>query len=543
MMQEDVPLVKDFDADGNGWLNTSERQAARKALAEQRAAGGGERRGFGPPGGMRRDNQPAPEPGPRVNPSDVPSHADVPLYDEATLRTYFLDFENNDWEKELADFHGTDVEVPARLTVDGRVYENVGVRFRGMSSYFMVGEGRKRSLNLSLDLAHEDQRLGGYRTLNLLNSSGDPTMLRAVLFHHIARQYVPAPKACFVRLVINGESWGVYPSVQQFNKDFTAEWWGSKKGARWKAPGSPNGRAGLEYLGDDVAAYRKIYTIKSKDDPKAWADLVQLTKVLNQTPPAELATALAPILDVEGALRFLALENVFINTDGYWTRASDYSLYQDPGGVFHIVAHDVNETFQAPHGPGMGGPRPGGREGFPRPGDGERRETGAERSAGPGELGPRPGSPGAIGGARSFDLDPLVAASDPKKPLLSKLLAVPELRARYLALVGEIATEWLDWEKLGPLAAQYHALIAAEVKADTRKLHPTEAFLAGLDGAPNEPNAAPAPLPAGAGDPEAPRPRRGFGPPRAPSLKTFAEARRAYLLNHPAVKEATVAKR
>jgi hypothetical protein len=535
MMQEDVPLVKDFDANGDGWLNASERAAARQALAEQRAAGGSERRGFGPPGGMRRDNLPPPEPGPRLRPAEVPHYADLPLYDEATLRTYFLDFENQDWEKELTDFHGTDVDVPARLTVDGRVYENVGVRFRGKSSYFMVGEGRKRSLNLALDLADEDQRLGGYRTLNLLNSSGDPTMLRAVLYHHIARHYLPAPKACFVRLVINGESWGVYPSVQQFNKDFTAEWWGSKKGARWKAPGSPNGRAGLEYLGDDVAAYRKIYTIKSKDDPKAWADLVHFTKVLNQTPPAELAAALAPIFDVEGALRFLALENVFINTDGYWIRASDYSLYQDESGIFHIVAHDVNETFQAPHGPGMGGPRGGGREGFSRPRDGERREEGRERAATAGGPLPPSGNPEAAGAARSFDLDPLVAAQDAKKPLLAKLLAVPELRARYLTLVGEIATEWLAWEKLGPLAARYHALIAEAVKADTRKLSSTEAFFAGLDGARTEPNVPPT-------DPGiADAPRRGFGPPRAPSLKSFAEARRAYLLNHPGVKAALAA--
>ena len=29
--------------------------------------------------------------------------------------------------------------------------------------------------------------------------------------------------------------------------------------------------------------------------------------------------------------------------------------------------------------------------------------------------------------------------------------------------------KWLDWKHLGPLAMQYQALIADEVKADTRK--------------------------------------------------------------------------
>src|SRR5439155_758338 len=77
-------------------------------------------------------------------------------------------------------------------------------------------------------------------------------------------------------------------------------------------------------------------------------------------------------------------------------------------------------------------------------------------------------------------LDPLVAANDANKPLISKLLAVPSLRARYLAYVRDIAEKWLDWNKLGPIAQQYHALIAEHVKADTRKLDPTEDFEKGL---------------------------------------------------------------
>ena len=39
--------------------------------------------------------------------------------------------------KKLEDFHGTDVDVPAKLTVDGKTYPDVGVHFRGMSSYGM----------------------------------------------------------------------------------------------------------------------------------------------------------------------------------------------------------------------------------------------------------------------------------------------------------------------------------------------------------------------------------------------------------------------
>ena len=68
---------------------------------------------------------------------EVKSYPAMPLYDALTLRTVFLDFENADWEKERADFHDTDVEVPAKLIVAGKTCEDVGVHLRGMSSFML----------------------------------------------------------------------------------------------------------------------------------------------------------------------------------------------------------------------------------------------------------------------------------------------------------------------------------------------------------------------------------------------------------------------
>jgi hypothetical protein len=117
-------------------------------------------------------------------------------------------------------------------------------------------------------------------------------------------------------------------------------------------------------------------------------------------------------------------------------------------------------------------------------------------------------------------LDPLVAANDAEKPLISKLLAVPTLRARYLGYMSDIADKWLDWKTLGPIAQKHHSVIAAEVKADTRKLASYEAFENALAGEVRSP---------GPGGP-------GGG---SLSLKSFADQRRAFLLNsQPASKPA-----
>lgn len=689
-MNQDVKLVKKYDKDGNGWLDATERQEARKSLNQ------GERRGpgrfGGPPGGVpgaRREGA-APQPGIKITPAEVKPHPDAPLYAPNVLRTIFLDFESPDWETELEAFYRTDVEVPAKLTMDGKSYPDVGVRFRGNTSYMMAGPEGKRPLNLSMDMAHKGQDLLGFRTLNLLNSAEDPSFLRTVLSLQMARDYIPAPRANFVRLVVNGENWGVYANVEQFNKDFLEANFGTKKGVRWKVPVAFGGNGGLAYLGDEIAAYRRSYELKSDEDPKSWADLMNLCKVLHESSPGEIETRLGAVLDIDSTLRFLAWDNVLAGGDGYWTRASDYTMYQDPQGKFHIIPYDVNETFGGggfpggPGGPGggrgrdrggqggggfsgrgggpggPGGPGeaggPGGAAGPGGPGgfgpgmflapqlvrladkDGDSKLSAAEfntladtcydlmdpdqtgkvgqeqctegvnklfpQPPGGGQFGPPgggqpsfgpgmfvgpglfaaangnkddiltraelkdlfakwskewdmakvgsldeeavrnglnsslpppdfatmfggrggrrgPGGPG--GGPGGFGgpggpgrggptLDPLAVAQDTSKPLISKLLAVPSLRARYLGYIRHMAENWLDWNKLGPIAEQYHALIADEIKTDTKKSFTFEEFQAALVGDSREARS---------------------------SLKSFADQRRAFLLNHAEVKKAT----
>lgn len=559
-------LVKDFDKNNDGWLNAEERKPAREAARQ-----GGAFRFGGPKGGFGKGGEVG-RPGPRVSPADAKSYPDAPLYDPTVLRTIFLEFENADWEAELDDFHGTDVDVPATLTVDGKRYPNVGVHFRGMSSYMGVPAGSKRSLNLSLDTADDRQRLYGYKTLNLLNAHEDPSMMSTVLYSHVARQYIPAPKANFVKVVINGESWGVYCSVQQFDKVFLKENYKTTKGTRWKVRGSPGGRGGLEYHGDDVAAYKRTFEIKSGESEAAWKALIHFCKVLNQTPPDQLAAALAPIADVDGILWFLALDVALINCDGYWTRASDYSLYLDEKGKFHVIPHDMNEAFRPAMGPGMGGPRMGGMF-LPPPGEvlpppvqdmlqlteaqkkqvaemqkevddrlekllteEQRKRMKEMKTFAPGGPGGGPpggfrdgpgggfGPPGTGGGGRRVELDPLVGLNDASKPLRSKLLAVPALKAKYLANVRKIAEDSLDWKKLGPAVSQYRKLIEREVELDTRKLSSFEAFKRNTD---DSPPAAGQPAPGGG---------RGFG--EGMNLRSFAEQRQKYLLGHAEVKKA-----
>lgn len=469
---EDVELLDQYDKDHNGYLDKSERQVAFGDLGgDTNQDGFDRRRRMGPGSSTAVVKQPVNE---KLTPAQVKQYGDKPLYDPAVVRTLFLSFEDSNWEAQMVAYKNTDIEMPATAVIDGKTYRNVGVHFRGQTSFMQVSDGYKRSLKIDLNMVEKQQRFLGYQALELLNANSDPGFLRTVLYLQMARDYLPAPKANFMRVVINGESWGIYVNKQPFNGDFVKEATGNS-GARWKIHGTPNSRGGLEYWGDNLENYKSTFRITSKDREEDWAALVNLTKVLNQTPAARLEAALKPILDIDGVLRFLALDNALINNDGYWVRASDYSLYRDAKGVFHVTPHDTNESMR----------------------DVERM--------------------GRFGGGRSMSssgtaLDPLVSINDDTKPLLSKLLAVPALKQRYLDYMRDIATRWLDWKKLGPIATQYHALIANDVKADNRKLYSNTAFDMSLQQDGEEGG--------------------GFMGPSGMSLKTFADQRRAYLLSY-----------
>ena len=460
----EIALIAKYDADGDGVLRGEERLLARTEAREARTGRG------------RSGDALLVKPGESIALNETSVFPGLPLYEPSIVRTFFLEFDQADWESELADFYHTDVLIPATLVVDGRRYPEIGVSFRGNSSFFTVPSGQKRSLNLVIDLVDKDQSVGGFRTLNLLNAHSDPSFLREVMFNHVARSYLPAPRANFVRLVINGEDWGIYINSQQMNKEFTEEWFGSRQGVRWKIRSGGGARA-LNYLGDNPLNYQPYYEAKSDATDRAWADLVRLCRELDTVPIDSLDTRLNRVLDVDRALWFLAMDNVLIDSDGYYARGSDYLVYQEPQyGRFHLLPYDSNETF---------------------------------RYADDGllESGPRQGSAGV-------ELSPFAGEENPERPLLHRLMANNRIRSRYVAHVRTIVEEWLVSGQLEEKLSEYHRLIAPFVARDTKKLYSTEAFHSNLTL------------------------DHGTGRRPTPGLKPFLAARRAFLLALPELLQA-----
>lgn len=361
------------------------------------------------------------------------------LYDLSLLRTISLTFTQANWQTRLTQGRTTGSNTPALFVMDnGARIEGIGARYRGNTS-FTGGPGggapTKKSLNLELDFSDPDARLLGYRTLNLNNAYGDETLLREPLFFSLMRRYAVCPRASLVRLFINGEYWGVYSCAQQQNSDLIEEWFPSTDGDRWRAPnvgtgggGFSSGTSALSWLGTNLASYRAAYELKTDNSTNAWERLTNAIYVLNRTPTTPVAAyrdAVENVLAVDRWLWFLALENLFADDDSYWNKGADYMFYFEPeSGRLHPVEHDGNEAFVA--------------------GD--------------------------------ATLSPVQGANNANRPVLQKLLGVPEWRQRYLAHLRTALEESFNPATLTPLIDRLSALSRDAIAADTKKGYTMTAY-------------------------------------------------------------------
>ena len=215
----------------------------------------------------------------------------------------------------IADFYRTDVEVPAKLTVDGKTYAEVGVHFRGASSFH--SQCWPQAFAQSRWLTNQDAALQLPHAQPAELPRTRPSCARP--YYHVARQYLAAPviTSASSSTARAGASMSTPSGSARFQ-----EWFGSTKARFWKAPAAraatPTGLS-RRRSGD----YKRLRN-QNQGRQAVVGALLKLCRTLNET-PADKLEATAARCSISTALKFLALENVLINADGYWIRTSDYN--------------------------------------------------------------------------------------------------------------------------------------------------------------------------------------------------------------------------
>ncbi|MBL7965315.1 MAG: CotH kinase family protein [Flavobacteriales bacterium] len=350
------------------------------------------------------------------------------FYAEDSVKTIHLQFPQSNYWSLLQSNYATKTPIPAALTFDGVTYDSVGVRFKGQTSFAMLPPtSQKRSFDIDVD-TWIDQKLQGYESLNLNNCFQDNSFLREVSYLHLIRRHIPAAKANYVKLMINGANWGVYANVQGLSGEFLKEWYFSNNGTRWRADrpdggfgGSwGDGTAALNYLGMDTTTYKTYYTLKKTNKTQPWDELVAVCNKLNNTSTAQLEDTVRKYMDLDRTLWYLATEIAFSDDDSYVHKGKmDYYLYWDPETQrMTPIEYDGNSVMMQ----------------------------------------------NAINWSAFYNV------SNANYPLLNKLLNVPSIRQRYLAHLRTIIQELLIDANPQALLGDYKALIDTMIQNDPKKL-------------------------------------------------------------------------
>lgn len=350
------------------------------------------------------------------------------FYDVNSIQDVKIKFSGSSWQNTLDSLrYNGDGLMLCQVEINGQPFNNVGIRYRGTKS-FSPG-GKRNALHIKLDYINKNQSYQGYSTIKLSNALRDPSMVREVLSYEIARNYMPAPKANYARVHINDEMYGLFVNVEAISENFLNNQFGSHENAFFKVnqnageetpAGCQNKIYGsLEYEAN-ANCYLNNFEMNSEN---GWDDLIEFTRILNEKP-----NEVSKVLNVDRTLWMLAFNNVLVNLSSYSGQNSvNYYLYKDGSGQFNPIIWDLNLSF------------------------------GSFKNAGIGSD---------LKLKQLQELDPLLHADNPRKPLIYNLLQNENYKKIYLSHVRTIVNDHFINGSYEQKARTYQDLIREDFGKD-----------------------------------------------------------------------------
>lgn len=365
------------------------------------------------------------------------------FYDINTIQNIKISFYQSNWQHlldSLKNEPGEPYLIVPTVEVNGVVFDSVGVKYKGYSSY--DPGNLKNPLHIELNHVKKGQTYQGVEDIKLSNVFADPTFVREVLSYEILRKYMHEPLANYANVWLDGEFWGVYVNVESINKKFARKHFHTD-GDNPFFKCNPNDVLGSSGYSDlkydethpDSTYYYPRYELRSD---YGWAELLALMDTITNYPHRA-----QQVVDVDRALWMLAFNNVFANLDSYTGAfAQNYYLYQDKNDRWLPVVWDLNMSFGA----------------FPLV-DG--------------------GSPLTV--QQMKQLDPLLQDDNDFRPLIKNLLSDPLYKKMYLAHMRTILQENFSSLNYKYRAQQLQDLIDAFVQADNKKFYTYADFHDNID--------------------------------------------------------------
>lgn len=360
------------------------------------------------------------------------------FYDINTINTIEITFTESNWDYLLDQLAaaGDEERLLGSVSINGQLFDSVGVRYKGNSSY--NANQVKNPLNIKLDYIIDNQEIENYGTIKLSNVYKDPSFVREVLSYEIARKYMPAGLSNYAKVYVNGTYLGLYTSDQDVDKFFMRTHFSSDENARIKGEITGNTMPGQmggvwEYYGADSSLYVNKYAMESD---YGWNDLVSFLDTLNN-----YNTYVDQVLNIDRHLWFLAFENTLVNLDSPINNPQNYYLYKDDAGRMNPIPWDLNESF----------------------GVFTNLQSG-----------------GQLGTSQLQQLSPFLNLTGSSYPVISKVLSNATYRKMYVAHMKTMLEENFSngWYEARGLEIQN--IIGSEVQADPNKFYTYANFTSNL---------------------------------------------------------------
>ncbi len=310
------------------------------------------------------------------------------------------------WQSLMANAYSKDY-YKADFWFDDELVPDVGIRTKGNASLqdTVVWKSERFPLAIDFNLFNQARSFHGMKKVHFNNGWSDPTLIRDVISYEIfAKMGVPAPRASIVDLYVNDHHLGVYTMAEAVDASFLSRYFTDTTGNLYKPevssarldwteknayqtfsmfgmfPTQPveenpalqlNIGGGplidiLKALGDeDTAAnfqsgnetqgvaqssiviprnFIEGVGLKTNQENPDYTGLFKLLDVLNNAPDDTFPQEIEKVLDVDEALRFLAVSAGIVHLDNYIGIGHNTYLYE-VNGKFTIIPWDLNMTF------------------------------------------------------------------------------------------------------------------------------------------------------------------------------------------------------
>ena len=240
------------------------------------------------------------------------------------------------------------------IEIDGQVFKDAAVRFKGNASYMSSQRGLKRPFKIDLNKFDKKAQFKGLTTLVLNNNIMDASMMRETIAYPLFRAAgLPASRTGYAKvyLTVTGQHdrqyVGLYTLVEYVDEEFLARHFGNGESLLLKPEGM---QGGVQYLGENWDRYKERYDAKfgdkGEEGKKARQQLIQFANLVQNGSDEEFKLKISDYLDVDAFVRFLAVNTLIANLDSILAMGHNYYMYLNPNtNKFVFFPWDLDLSF------------------------------------------------------------------------------------------------------------------------------------------------------------------------------------------------------